>query len=264
MVLHSPSRTSSVSCPFVRCDPRIVPSSRTTSREVRRPFNAPNPESPLPGSRPRPGPLGSCLRSRASSRASKPASVRLRRFSRPWRLSPLRALWCVSTTHVLGVVVPLRSTRMNSCGGWMSRDIGLPAELPVRSVRPGPPWCRHRAAPAPSLPFRRPAAPSVRRGPKTPPSRRSGSGSPLARGCCRCPYDPAARVSSLQARHPSGAVPHGRPCSPAAPPPRPPLDGRVGHDFRLGATAVCRHPPKGISARRAGRCRLRGLVSNCQ
>jgi len=39
----------------------------------------------------------------SSSQASTPASVRLRRFSRPWRFTPLRALRRVSAGHARGV-----------------------------------------------------------------------------------------------------------------------------------------------------------------
>jgi hypothetical protein len=38
-------------CPFVQVGPKTVPSSRTSSPEVRRPSNAPSPENPLPGAR---------------------------------------------------------------------------------------------------------------------------------------------------------------------------------------------------------------------
>jgi hypothetical protein len=38
-------------CPLIRHGPRTVPSSRASSPEVRLPFNAPNLENPLPGSR---------------------------------------------------------------------------------------------------------------------------------------------------------------------------------------------------------------------
>lgn len=41
-----------------------------------------------------------------SSRGSTPASVRLRRFPRPWRFAPSRALWGVSPTHTHGVGSP--------------------------------------------------------------------------------------------------------------------------------------------------------------
>jgi hypothetical protein len=51
VVLQSPSRTSSVPCPWARRRPRAPASSRTSSPEVRRPFNAPSPENPLPGVR---------------------------------------------------------------------------------------------------------------------------------------------------------------------------------------------------------------------
>lgn len=67
----------------------------------------------------------------ASSRASKPASFHLRRFPRPWRFSPPRPLWCVSTTHTHGVVVPLpwRLPDPKTCAlrdgpeTWVSRPI---------------------------------------------------------------------------------------------------------------------------------------------
>jgi hypothetical protein len=47
----------------------------------------------------------------SSSRGSKPASVRLRRFQRPWRFAPLRASRHVSAGHAPGV----RSPRRGSC-----------------------------------------------------------------------------------------------------------------------------------------------------
>lgn len=46
----------------------------------------------------------------SSSRVSTPASFRLRRFSRPWRLAPLRALRRVSVGHARGVLHRRSST----------------------------------------------------------------------------------------------------------------------------------------------------------
>jgi hypothetical protein len=46
----------------------------------------------------------------SSSRVSTPASFRLRRFSRPWRFTPLRALRRVSVGHARGVVLRNDST----------------------------------------------------------------------------------------------------------------------------------------------------------
>lgn len=50
----------------------------------------------------------------SSSQASTPASVRLRRFSRPWRFTPLRALRRVSAGHAPGVRVPSESPVMGT------------------------------------------------------------------------------------------------------------------------------------------------------
>jgi hypothetical protein len=98
-----------------------VRSSRSSSRRIWCPFGAPNPRNPLPGASHSPGggprlsplvipgrptsaraPVGR----RTSSRGSIPASVRLRRFPRPWRLAPPRARWSVSSTHAPGVRFP--------------------------------------------------------------------------------------------------------------------------------------------------------------
>ena len=102
MALRSPSRTSSVHRSVA--PGRLTSAflySRTSSHEVLRPSNAPNPGNPLPGPQHparHPGarahspienhavfvrPVTSGHRLWTSSRASTPASVRLRRFSRP-------------------------------------------------------------------------------------------------------------------------------------------------------------------------------------
>jgi hypothetical protein len=106
MAFRSPVRTSSASRSALPQQPAIAAgSSRPSSRGIRRPFGAPSPGNPLPGTAtpPRPKSKRSC---RASSRASTPASVRLRRFPRPWRLAPPRTLRRISTTHAHGVRSP--------------------------------------------------------------------------------------------------------------------------------------------------------------
>lgn len=189
-----------------RRDPKVPSSSRTTSHEVCRPFSAPSSENPCPGvavqtaccqaalpSAPRRGllhprgPPSPCLTTLTA--CASPCPVECFVHSRSWGS------------------VPLLPIHMNTGGGWMHR--GVASRSSSRSVRSGPGSlrCRHRSASVPSLPSRRPAAPSVRRGPRTLPSRRSGSGSPLARSCCRCLDEPGDRVSSRRPRHPSGYGP---------------------------------------------------------
>jgi hypothetical protein len=92
---------------------------------------------------------------------SNTRAVRLRRLSRPWRFDPLRALWSVSSTHARGVRLPRLPSHTNTGGGWMSRGVGLPAELPVRSIRPG----LRAMSPPLGLPCRRslPVGPPLRR-----------------------------------------------------------------------------------------------------
>jgi hypothetical protein len=92
MALHPPSRTS----PALRSGSpgrpaTASPSFRSSSRGVLHPFDALNPGNPLPGSA-LPARLASCRSPGASSRGSTLASVRLRRFSRPWRFTPPRVL----------------------------------------------------------------------------------------------------------------------------------------------------------------------------
>jgi hypothetical protein len=111
MVLRSPSRSSAAS-PVATPQQltRAVVSSFPSSREVWCPFGAPSSENLLPGSTFSPPlPLGLTpglliwLPSLASSRGPTLASFRLRRFSRPWRVTPLRTRWSVPSTHAHGV-----------------------------------------------------------------------------------------------------------------------------------------------------------------
>jgi hypothetical protein len=116
LVLNPPSRISAA-CPVGRPARLrgVAPCSRPSSLEVARPSDAPSPENPLPGE-PFPSwlsPFGSLL---TSSPGSTLASVRLRRFSRPWRLAPLRARWSFSTTHAHGVRAPATPIRCPSSG----------------------------------------------------------------------------------------------------------------------------------------------------
>lgn len=122
MTLHAPSRTSFAFRSFTPGrQTTAIPSLQTSSRRIWCPFGAPNPRNPLPGaaSSPevgrrlspsvypgRPTSARAPVVRRTSSRGSIPASVRLRRFPRPWRFPPPRARWSVSSTHAPGVLLP--------------------------------------------------------------------------------------------------------------------------------------------------------------
>ncbi len=75
---------------------------------------------------------------RASSRGTTPASVRLRRFPRPWRLAPPCTLWRISATHTHGVRLPCsprdarRRRPEGRCCGHGGRAFGT---RPSRSSR---------------------------------------------------------------------------------------------------------------------------------
>jgi hypothetical protein len=71
---------------------------------------------------------------RASSRAPTPASVRLRRFSRPWRLAPPRTRWSLSSTRVPGV----RPLLPAAASGRTARRPHFPARVPPVGPRFGP------------------------------------------------------------------------------------------------------------------------------
>jgi hypothetical protein len=70
----------------------------------------------------------------SSSRVSTPASFRLRRFSRPWRFAPLRALRRVSVGHARGVFFRKNSTCWRSPSKRRSED-QLFSRIPSWSTR---------------------------------------------------------------------------------------------------------------------------------
>lgn len=157
MDLRSPSRISKASRSARPLRSTVIEASaRPVSRGVRLPFGAPSAGNPHPGAVCSPGVTPVALAPavvpvvpsrltprrvhRASSRGSTPASVRLRRFPRPWRLAPPRALWRISATHaheVWGPFSPLRATPPRPEGhGVPARGAGFRYEaLPVGSVR---------------------------------------------------------------------------------------------------------------------------------
>jgi hypothetical protein len=80
----------------------------------------------------------------SSSRVSRPASFRLRRFSRPWRLAPLQALRCVSTGHTPGVWVPGEEP----AGEPVDRSIhGVTSRAAAADEAQGRGWAALRQAP---------------------------------------------------------------------------------------------------------------------
>jgi len=142
-------------CPCLRSGPKTGPADRTTSREVCRPFNAPNPESPRPGPRCPARPLRT-----APSFARLVAGFHTRFVPPAPFLTTLTV--CASPSPVVcfdhsrswGLAAP-GPARMNSGGGWMLQGVGLPDELPVWSVRLGvcvvlPPRRSRAVAPVPS------------------------------------------------------------------------------------------------------------------
>jgi hypothetical protein len=100
---------------FFRCEPKLAPSEiseRVAPRllQVRteaRSFGGLGAGCPRSNHSPKGTAVGWTLeRPGPSSRVSTPASFRLRRFSRPWRFTPLRALRRVSVGHAHGVFLP--------------------------------------------------------------------------------------------------------------------------------------------------------------
>jgi hypothetical protein len=67
--------------------------------------------------------MAECL-SRASSRVSTPTSVRLRRFSRPWRFTPPRTLRSISTAHAPEVRSTFSASALSSEEGRNLSGIG--------------------------------------------------------------------------------------------------------------------------------------------
>lgn len=182
MALPSPSRTSLPSSsllPSLR--PTAASSSRTSSRGIYRPSGAPSSRSSLPGLDSPDRVTALRLTADASSRGSTPASIRLRRFSRPGRFAPPRVLWRISATHAHGVWAP-----------------GSPHACPT-SRRPKTTLSKARGVVTPPASFRPTAAsrrplraslPLCRPAPCAPKHPRSGSGS-LTRPTTRPGYPTA-------------------------------------------------------------------------